>query len=91
MAETRTYFAMSVFNSRTMWLNAIAVLVAILSMSEVLVLVPPRYLPVYTMLTAVLNMILRTQTVRPVAFSSPGSATPVQVTKIDPPAPKISD
>lgn len=91
MAEQRTYFAMSVFNSRTMWLNTIALLVAVLSMSEVLVLIPPAYLPIYTMVTAVLNMILRTQTVRPVAFTSPGSVTATQVDKIDPPAKKISD
>ena len=91
MAEQRTYWAMSVFNSRTMWLNAIAVLVAILSMTEVITLIPPKYLPTATMITAVLNMILRTQTQRPIAFTSPGSATPVQVDKIDPPSTKISD
>lgn len=91
MAEQRTYWAMSVFNSRTMWLNAIGILVGVLSMTEVITLIPPRHLPIYTMIMAVLNMVLRTQTVRPVAFSAPGSVTPTQVTKIDPPAPTMSD
>lgn len=91
MAEQRTYFAVSVWNSRTMWLNAIATVVAILSMTEVVTFVPSQHMPTYTMVVAVLNMILRTQTVRPVAFTSPGSVTATQVDKIDPPDKKISD
>lgn len=91
MADTRTYFAMSVLNSRTMWLNVIPIVVGILSMTDVVALIPSHYMPMYTMIVAALNMILRTQTVRPVAFSSPGSVTPVQVAKLTPPAPKLSD
>lgn len=89
--QTRTYHAVSVLVSRTMWLNALAIGVGVLSLTEVVTLIQPQYMPMYTMIVAALNMILRTQTVRPVAFISAGDTKAVQVAKIDPPAKTITD
>jgi len=35
--------AISIFNSRTFWINALAILVPVLSLTEVVVLIPPAY------------------------------------------------
>jgi len=84
-----TYFAVSLFSSRTFWLNAAAGLVAILSATEIVTVIPLKYLPMSTAAVAALNIFLRTQTVRPVALITPGTVLPVLVKKIDPPAPPM--
>jgi len=85
--ETRTYFAISILSSRTFWFNAANLCVAVLSLTEIVVLIPPRYMPLQAALVAIANMYLRTVTVRPAAFIAPGTSTPVTVPKIDPPPP----
>ena len=87
MAEHVTYWAVSVFSSRTFWLNAVMLLVGVLSATEVLTIIPPRLQPMASALVAVLNIILRIATVRPVAFIAPGETQQVLVNKIDPPPP----
>jgi hypothetical protein len=82
-----TYWAISVLSSRTVWVNAAAFLVALLSATDVLVIIPPRHLPLVTAGVAALNLYLRTVTVRPVAFIPAGTSTPVTLAKIDPPPP----
>lgn len=89
MAETRTYFAVSVLKSRTMYVNLAAGILAVLSVPEIYGLIPLEYLPTLAALTAVLNMFLRTQTVRPVVFSAPSAVTPVQVAALGPPPPPL--
>ncbi len=83
--QTVTYWAVSVLSSRTMWVNAAALLVAVLSLTDVVVLVTPRFLPTYTALMAVLNLALRMGTVRPVALIPVGETKAVAVAKITPP------
>ena len=83
-----TYWAISVFNSKTFWVNLAAGLVAILSATEIVTVIPLKYLPMSTAAVAALNIYLRTQTVRPVALIPINTTTPVLVPKIDPPAPK---
>lgn len=82
-----TYWAISILSSRTFWLNAVALAVAVLSVDELVVLIPPRWMPAYGALVAVLNIVLRTQTVRPAALIPPGDTKAIRVPKIDPPAP----
>jgi hypothetical protein len=86
---TVTYWAISLFSSRTFWWNAANGILALLSLSEVTTLIPARFLPLQLAVVAMVNMYLRTVTVRPVAMIAPGATTPVQVVKIDPPAPPV--
>jgi len=77
-----TYFAISLFSSRTFWLNAATLLVAVLSATEVIVIIPIRFLPLTTAGVAALNIWLRMATVRPVALIAPGTTAPVVVVKL---------
>jgi hypothetical protein len=88
-SETVTYFAISLFSSRTFWLNAGALFVAICSLTEVVTIVPLRYMPTYSAIVACVNLILRFTTVRPVALIAPGGVVAVQVPKLDPPPPAL--
>ena len=49
----------SAFSSRTIWLNIIAAVIAILALPEVSTLIPATYLPTISGLVAALNLILR--------------------------------
>jgi hypothetical protein len=86
---TVTYWAISIFSSRTFWLNAGALLVAICSLTEVVEILPLDYMPTFSALVAVANVVLRFATVRPVAIILPGTTKPVAVAKIEPPAPPL--
>jgi hypothetical protein len=84
-----TYYAVSVFSSRTFWVNLAAGLVAILSATEIVTIIPLRLLPASTALIAALNIGLRMITVRPVALIVPGTTKPIQVAKVGPPPPPV--
>lgn len=84
-----TYWAISVLSSRAMWLNLLAFLIALSSLTEFTTLLPPRFLPPLGCFVAVANLWLRTQTVRPVAFIMPGKTKPIEVVRIGPPPPDI--
>lgn len=86
-----TYWAISVLSSRTMWWNAANFLIAALSLTDVVAVIPPRFLSLQLAIVATVNLWLRTTTTRPVAFIAPGSTTPVAVPKIVPPMPVVSD
>jgi hypothetical protein len=86
--QTRTYFAISIFSSRTFWVNAAALVVGILSATDVVAIIPPRNLPMATAIVAALNIFLRTITVRPAALIAPGDTKAVAVPMLSPPAPK---
>jgi hypothetical protein len=86
-SPTVTYWAISILSSRTFWLNAAAFLVAVLSATDVLPIIPARFLPTSTAIVAALNIALRFATVRPVALILPGTTKPIAVAKIDPPPP----
>ena len=87
--QTVTYWAVSVFSSRTMWFNAANLLLAALSLSEITTLIPPRYLSLQLAVVALINMWLRQATKRPVAFIAPGETTPVLVPRVGPPDPPV--
>lgn len=89
--ETRTYMAGSVLNSRTMLFSVLTIISGILAMPEVTTLIPVKYTPYMLTVAGMVGMLLRVLTVRPVTFSAPGSVTPVQVKKIDPPGELVSD
>jgi len=84
-----TYWAISILSSRTAQFAALTFLAGALSLPEVLALIPLRYLPLLLMLTALVNFGLRTITVRPTAFIAPGATKPIEVARIDPPAPPV--
>jgi hypothetical protein len=86
---TVTYFAVSLFSSRTFWLNTAAFLVAVSSLTDVVTIIPVRFLPLLSAVVAMANVALRLATVRPVALIAPGDSKPIQVAKIDPPAPPL--
>jgi hypothetical protein len=86
-----TYWAVSAFNSRTLWVAVGTVLVGVLALPDVVAIIPLRYLPVVTAIIGAVNFGLRLATVRPVAFAAPGTLTPVKVPKLDPPAPAVTD
>jgi hypothetical protein len=84
------YWAISVFNSKTVGLNMLAFVtfvLSILQMQEVITFFPTKYLPMIGTIVAVGNMYLRTKTVRPVAFIAPFAVAPVVVKKLGPPNP----
>lgn len=51
---------------RTIILNTIATIVPILSLTEVAAIVPPEYMPHYTLIVVLLNMALRGKTTTPI-------------------------
>lgn len=85
--DTVTYMAVSLFTSRTFWFNALSGLVGILSATDVVTIIPPRFLPLSTAIVAMANIYLRTITVRPTAMIAPGTVQATAVTKIGPPPP----
>jgi hypothetical protein len=87
--QTVEYWAISIFSSRTAWLNAGAFVIAVLSLNEVAQIVPVRFVPLYSALVAAINIYLRLTTVRPAVLIAPGTTAPIAVPKIDPPAPPI--
>jgi hypothetical protein len=86
---TVTYWAVSVLSSRTNWLNAVAFLVALSSLTDATQILPLRFLPIYGACVAGLNLLLRQLTVRPTAFILPGNTKPVDVPKVGPPDPPV--
>ena len=88
---TVTYYAVSIFSSRTFWANTAALIVGVLSATDVVPIIPARFLPMSTALVAALNIWLRTITVRPVALIAPGDTKPVEVAKIEPPTKTVTD
>lgn len=86
---TVTYFAISLFQSRTFWWNAANGIVALLSLTEVTSIIPPRFLSLQLAIVAGVNLWLRTVTVRPVAIIAPGTVQPVLVPKVGPPSPPL--
>ncbi len=90
-APTVEYWAISLFSSRTFWLNLGAFVLAALSLSDVTAIIPARFVPLEAAGVAMLNLYLRTVTVRPVAFIAPGTTARVVVPKLPavPSAPPI--
>ena len=86
---TVEYWAISLFSSRTFWWNAANFLIAALSLTEVVTLIPPRFLSLQAAIVALINVYLRTVTTRPVALIAPGETKPIAVPKIAPPDPPV--
>jgi len=88
-AATVEYWAVSLFSSRTFWAAVLTALVGLSAEPEVLALIPLAWLPRILIGVGLLNMLLRKLTVRPVVIAAPGTAVPVEVPKISPPAPPL--
>lgn len=80
--DTVNYRAKSVLTSKTEVVNAIMALVALLGSSQISAMLGPGAFVYVTIAVAVLNMILRLLTVRPVAMIMPGETKPVAVPKL---------
>jgi hypothetical protein len=85
--KTVNYMGISLFTTKTFWLNFVAFVVAILSLTEVVTLIPARYMALYGAVVAILNTGLRLLTVRPAFIMAPGETRSVEVQKIGPPKP----
>lgn len=79
--------AVSILTSRMFWLNTIALVVAIVELTELRDVIPDQYESHLAALVAVGNIILRKLTTRPVALIAPGKVSIVALPKIGPPAP----
>jgi len=85
MTEKKTtveYHAESLFVSKTFWAGVGVFVIGILSLPEVLALIPMRYLPAFTSVVGVIMIALRKMTTRPAAFIMPGETIPVVVDKL---------
>ena len=90
--QTVTYFAISLFSSRTFWWNAANLVLAASSLSEVTALIPPRFLSLQLAVVALVNLWLRSVTVRPAVIIAPGNVQPVAVPKLPAsPPPVVTD
>jgi hypothetical protein len=86
---TVQYFGISLLSSRTFWTNAALLFVAVASATDVIPIVPLRFAPSLTALVAIVNIVLRTQTVRPALLIPPGETKAVRVPRLSPPIPPI--
>lgn len=77
-----TYWAVSILRSKSFWFNTGVLIVAILTATDVLAVVPVGRQPLVGAIVAALNIWLRTQAVRPVAFIAPSQTQPVQVPRV---------
>jgi hypothetical protein len=81
--ETVNYRAKSTYVSKTFIANVLIGLVAILELTEVTSLIPTAYAQHVVAVVAVINIILRQYTVRPVsALLMPGQTAPMAVDKL---------
>lgn len=88
--QTVQYWAVSILSSRTAHFAFLTFLAGVLSLPEVLALIPLKYMPFVLASVGIINLALRKLTVRPVVFSAPGTTTPVDVARIGPPPPDAS-
>jgi len=88
-AETRTYWAVSLFSSRTFWAAVLTAAIGLSAEPEILALIPLGWLPRILIGVGLANMVLRKLTVRPVAIIAPGKTTPIEVKSISPPDPPL--
>ena len=56
----------SLLESKTLWLNVAAIIIALLAMPEVVGILPVTWLPYIAAITAVLNVIVRMYTTQPI-------------------------
>jgi hypothetical protein len=84
-----TYYGISLFSSRTFWLNAADLVVNLLSATAIVTIIPADWQALAGATVAGLNILLRMQTVRPAVLIAPGSVAPVLVPKVGPPPPPL--
>lgn len=75
----QTYFAKSIFVSKTFWVNVGSLIVGASELVEFTDLLTDKQLQIFTAVVALVNLALRLYTTRPVAFMAPGETKPVQV------------
>ena len=75
----QTYVAKSILMSSTLWVNLLTITMTILEAEDVTNVLPPGALKYVPVALAIINIILRTFTVRPVALIPPSQTKRVQV------------
>jgi hypothetical protein len=75
----KTYFAKSVFVSKTFWANVALFIIALVKETSFGTQIPPIIANNLLAVAAIINIGLRIFSVRPVAFTMPGDVTPVEV------------
>lgn len=75
----KTYFAKSLFVSKTFWVNVALILAAIAEQSDIINVLPGNVGPVLLQTAAVINICLRVFSVRPVAMIAPGDVKAIAV------------
>lgn len=83
MAEETVYYrAKSIAISKTAIFNALAIAAALLGSEELKSLLGPQALKIALSVVAMINMVLRVYSVRPVAFVMPNKTKAVPVEKL---------
>jgi hypothetical protein len=78
-----TYFAQSILVSKTFWINVGITILAIAEAKDVINVLPPGVMKYVPSVVAVINILLRRTTSRPVRFMlKPGNSQPVLVKKL---------
>lgn len=85
--KTVSYYAISILNSKTFWFNAASFIAALSQTVEFTRVIPASVVPFWLAITAMINVWLRTQSVRPVAMIRSGDTQEIRVPKLSPPAP----
>lgn len=78
----QTYFAKSIFVSKTFWVNVALIVIALSQDTEAMKLLPAVVKSNLLTIAAVVNVILRYTAKRPVAVIPPGDVQPVAVKSI---------
>lgn len=75
----QTYYAKSLFETKTFWVNLAGAVIAILQATEFQSLLTAGGLKYTALAITVINIILRTWTERPAVVMMPGKVRPVKV------------
>jgi fluoride ion exporter CrcB/FEX len=70
MSEVVTVETKRWFHSKTLWVNVIGTLIAILSLTEFMAVIPKEWTPSILLVIGVLNIILRSITTQPIGLGA---------------------
>jgi hypothetical protein len=75
----KTYFAKSILVSKTFWVNVALIIAALAEQADFINVLPGNVGAAFIQIAAVVNIVLRIYSVRPVAMIAPSEIKPVDV------------